>query len=213
MPIRARRITFSFAAGITLAFVAISAVLAWTWQAHYYPFYHTNNTCGTVDAGGQEDAAVVYEGGERRVYAEGSYLKWSSSARQCLIDRQYFTPNQWGAIVFHAFNYNSANCNALRWKGSGWAWSNLPGVAPQGRSNDCELRFYIQSPRQISASLTYYASLAFKDTAYPGTKTVGEVPEAFYFVEVNSWFPTMRDDNAKLCIRADTAQSPSSGLC
>lgn len=78
--------------------------LAWSWQDTFKPFYHNTSFCGTVDAGGQEDAAVVYESGQRHVWAEGSYLQWSSNAIGCLQYAITQNPAAEGAIVFHSFD-------------------------------------------------------------------------------------------------------------
>lgn len=58
----------------------------------------------------------------------------------------------------------------------------------------------------MSSSQTYYAQLTFNDTAYPGSTTVGKVPEATYLVQMTlPLSPVYRDDNAVLCMNANTA--------
>ncbi|MDL1897776.1 hypothetical protein FBQ82_16055 [Anaerolineae bacterium CFX7] len=203
----------------SILFASIILVLgvydtAHAWQATFTPFYHTQSFCGTVDAGGQEDAEVLYEGGARHVYAEGAYLRWTANGIGCLQYAMYqLQPAAAGAIVFHAFGKNSTNCNNLRWI-NGWAWTNLPGASISNEDNGCQLRFYIMSPNGLTANSTYYAQLAFNDNAYPTAKTRGEVTESTYFVQLTvPVIPIYRDDNAKLCIRKNVAALPTGGLC
>lgn len=209
---------------LVLVFVLATAApaLAWTWQATYYPFYHSQSFTGTVNSG-QEDAAVVYEIGERHVWAEGAYLNWTQSGINSLIAYMYCRdhycngPKVWyqGASTYHAFDKNTSNFNNLRYK-SGWAWTNLPGASISSEHSDGELRFYIGDPYSMSASATYYSQMVYKDTAYNGSiKTNGQIMYSTYLVQVGSIvpMPTYRDDNAKLCVNNDNASRPNNGVC
>ncbi len=206
------------------SFAATVPAFAWSWQATYWPFFHTQSFSGTV-SGGQEDAAVVYESGERHAWAEGTYLSWTQANINSLVSGVYCRDYYCGggspiwyeaASTYHAFNKNTSNFNALHLK-SGWAWSNLPGTSVESYYSGGEVRFYIGDPYSMSASTTYYSQMTYNDTAYNGTtKTNAQIVYSTYFVQVGSItpIPQYRDDNARLCIYNDTAVHPnSSGAC
>lgn len=200
------------AATILASLAATSqTTFAFNWQASVAPFVHYQSFCGTVDAGGQEDGAVVYESGQRHVYAEGSYLQWSSGAISCIRYAYSQNPVSEVAIVFHAFNPNSSTCNAVQYM-NGWAWSNLPGASAEMHSS-CEERTFIGDPSSMSSSQIYYSQVAYNDTAYPGSKTSAEMDLSSYLIQISmvGETPVYRDFNAKVCESGDSAYTPNGG--
>lgn len=203
-------------------FITAAPALAVTWQASFSPFFHTQSFTGTVSSG-QEDAGIEYASGERRVRVEGSYLKWTQTAINYMVANIYCRDHGCGnwsqvASTYHAFVKNTNTFTNLTWKGSGWASSNLPGVSFSSEHSGGELRAYIGAPASMSASATYYSQMAYKDTAYPGTKTNAQVVYSTYEVILGGIpAPLYRDDNARLCVNNDTVTLPSnktsSGSC
>lgn len=200
-----------------LVTLTLRTTLAWTWQATYYPFMHSQPFTGTVSSG-QQDAAVAYENSNRNAYAEGSYLKWSQTAIDDLKNRvycryNYCNPKVWyeAASVFHAFAKNSGECGTTALTDSGWSYTNLPGAVKEVTHSGCEMRYYITNPAGLSASATYVSQMAYRDSAYPGTKSNGQINYSTYLVQVGSItpIPMYRDDNGKLCINNDSASVPT----
>ncbi len=203
-----------------LSMLVVSAVpvLAWNWQATYYPLGHSASFNTTL-SGGQEDAAVEYDTpGERHAWGEGAYLTWTQSAiNQMVADfycaNNYCDPKVWyeTASVLHAFDKSADTFNALR--SYGWAWSNLPGVYASSHYDGGEYRFYIEAPTSMSAGTSYYSQVMYRDTAYDGsTKTNGRILLDTYKAMMGGVPPeytTNRDNHAKLCINNDNASTPN----
>lgn len=192
----------------------------WTWQTYGNAFSHDADFNASV-ASGQEDAAVEYDDQpDRRAYVEGSYLTWTAdriawmqSYGACI----YQTCANYSlvAAVFHAFAKNTNTPNAL--KEDGWFATNFPGAYFDSPHDD-EVRVYISDPNMMQPEPTmYYAQTYYKDTAYPATKTTGELDYSTYLVSfVNPMlpYPTYRDFNRKVCVNPDSAGGTNqSGAC
>lgn len=197
----------------------------WMWQDTSEPFTHyPSRFNGTVNAGKLDGAVEYTEPPYRRAWAEGTYLSWTQSDINALIDeaRCYRDPATFGsdsvgyayrlgAAVFHAFNQNSSS-DSSAFQHNNWTYSNLPGAYYEYRSL-VEVRTYISKPELMSPADQYYAQTYYVDTSYvqgqnPATNLHAEIDYSTYLIFLYPGsvpVPANRDYNAKICIEADVA--------
>ncbi|MBI3242852.1 MAG: hypothetical protein HYZ49_11215 [Chloroflexi bacterium] len=162
----------------------VGTALAWGVYPAFGHTYHYGGEADSGNLGGQ----IEFPSGNRYVRASGEHVKWTSTQVAWIAGNRgsYLGFTYQPAMVFHVFQLNGSSCGNIRSEGvgSGWNWSNLPGLTVWGKSTcnsgkNNEIRFIASGT--IVAGTEYYYQSVFRDQTYPSTWSTGMVTADSYW--------------------------------